>query len=230
VTDVARFRALLSPSENERFDSYRNDADRRRFLTGRTLARFVLAEQLDMPAARIEFDATCADCGKPHGPPRLAGSELVFSITHSGERVGLALCHDAAVGLDVEGTNRNVTDRLLSYALNRTELATFDGLPSVERAGRFFTYWVRKEAVMKATGRGLELPLRRITLAGSAGQPRLIDSGDPTVPPETTRLADLSPGSGYAAALAVLATSELTVHERWWKPPGGSAPHDSPSC
>src|SRR5699024_6604067 len=121
-TEMAEFRGMLDPAELERFAAYRTDADRRRFLTGRTLAKLVIAAQLELPAERIEFDASCTDCGKQHGPPRLAGTDLVFSIAHSDERVGLAVTRGSPVGLDVEATSRNVTDGLLSYTLNRTEL------------------------------------------------------------------------------------------------------------
>lgn len=218
LTDVRRYGVLLSPLERERYDAFRLDADRHRFLTGRALAKIAIAGRLDLPATEIEFDASCTGCGNQHGPPRLAGTDLVFSIAHSGDRIGLALCRGGAIGLDVEATSRQLSDGTLSYTLNETELAAIAGWTASERADAFFVYWARKEALMKATGQGLRLPLRRITLTEPGSPPRLLAGTDATPAPERTRLADLHAGQGYVAALAALGTTELTVCEQWWDP------------
>lgn len=204
-----RHLALLDPVEQDRHRAYRQDIDRRRFLTGRVLAKTVLGQRLGLVPADVRFDATCEDCGKPHGKPRLPGVE--FSISHSGDRIGLAVA-SAPVGLDVESDTRRADDTLISYALNETERQALAGLGPAERATAFFRYWTRKEALMKATGKGLRIPLRSITLDGG----RLAASGDAALDPATTRLADLEPGAGYRAAVAVLTADELRVTEQWW--------------
>ncbi|TVT53604.1 4'-phosphopantetheinyl transferase superfamily protein [Amycolatopsis rhizosphaerae] len=206
-----RFLALLDPVEQERHRAYRQDIDRRRFLTGRVLAKTILGQHLGLAPADVRFDATCDDCGKPHGKPRLPGTE--FSISHSGDRIGLAVA-GAPVGLDVESDTRRADDSLISYALNETELQALAGLGSTERTAAFFRYWTRKEALMKATGKGLRIPLRSITLDGG----RLAASGDAALDPATTRLADLDPGEGYRGAVAVLTADDLHVTEHHWTP------------
>lgn len=218
LTDVERYRVLLNPVELERYNAFRQDADRRRFLTGRALAKRTIACRLDLPVTEVEFDATCSGCGKQHGPPQVSGTDLMFSIAHSGDRVGIALCSGIAIGLDVEGTSRKVSNGMLSYALNETELAALVGLTDAQRTGAFFLCWARKEALLKATGQGLRLPLSRITLAGPGQPPQLVESSDPALTPAHTRMADLHAGAGYVAALAVLGTTELTVREHWWDP------------
>ncbi|WAL66354.1 4'-phosphopantetheinyl transferase superfamily protein [Amycolatopsis cynarae] len=206
-----RFLALLDPLEQERHRAYRQDIDQRRFLTGRVLAKTVLGQRLGLAPADVRFDATCDDCGKPHGKPRLPGTE--FSISHSGDRIGLAVA-GAPVGLDVESATRRADDSLISYALNETEQQTLAGLGAAERTAAFFRYWTRKEALMKATGKGLRIPLRSITLDGG----RLAASGDAALDPATTRLSDLDPGEGYRAAVAVLTAEDLHVTEHHWTP------------
>ncbi|MEU6645218.1 4'-phosphopantetheinyl transferase superfamily protein [Saccharomonospora sp. NPDC046836] len=218
VADPGEYLALLTPVERERYEAYRQDADRRRFLTGRTLARTVAAERLGVDPGDVEFDATCTDCDKQHGPPRIPGVDLALSISHAGERVGVALTAGAPVGLDVEAASRRADDGLLRYALNDTELAALDRLSAPERTDGFFRYWTRKEAVMKATGRGLRIPLQSITLSPPGEPARLIASDHPELTPEGTRMADLDPGAGYRAAVAVLTMEEIEVTERWWGP------------
>lgn len=211
VPNEQRYLDLLDEAERGRHAAYRREIDQRRFLTGRAMAKTVLAARLGMPPASVVFDATCEDCGKPHGKPRLPGVE--FSISHSGDRIGLAVT-SAPVGLDVETDDRKADDGLISYALNETERRALADLSAAERTAAFFQYWTRKEAVMKATGKGLRIPLQSITLAGAT----LVECTDPALDPATTRLRDLAPGKGYRAAVAVLTTEEPTVSETAWTP------------
>ncbi len=71
----------------------------------------------------------------------------------------------------------------------------------------------------QASVRGLRIPLRSLTLAKATEPARLLASDDPALSPESTRMADLDPGSGYRAAVAVITTDEIDVTERWWTPP-----------
>lgn len=218
VANAAEFLALLTPSETERHGAYRQELDRRRFLTGRVLAKTLVGDRLGIAPGAVEFDATCADCGRHHGPPRLPGSPVRFSISHSGDRVGIALTEGTPVGLDVETAGRRADDSLIDYALSPEERRTVHALPEDQRADAFFTYWTRKEAVMKATGRGLRIPLRSITLAPPDELAGLLSADEEALSPEGTRLADLTPGDGYRAAVALLTTEEVAVTEHHWQP------------
>ncbi|SFW62699.1 4'-phosphopantetheinyl transferase family protein [Amycolatopsis australiensis] len=214
----ARFLRLLDDVEHGRFEAYRQDADKRRFLTGRVLAKMVAAERLGVPAEAVKFDATCEDCGKPHGRPRIPGQDLTLSISHSGELIGVAATPSVPVGLDVETATRRTDDGLIEYALSPAETAHLTGLTAEEKAAAFFVYWTRKEAVMKATGRGLRIPLKSITFSRYDEPARLAAAEDPALDPARTRLVDLKAADGYRAAIAVLTTDELSVTEEHWVP------------
>ncbi|GAB3134978.1 4'-phosphopantetheinyl transferase superfamily protein [Amycolatopsis stemonae] len=213
-----RFLRLLDDVEQGRFEAYRQDADKRRFLTGRVLAKTVAAERLGLAVESVKFDATCEDCGKPHGRPRVPGADLTLSISHSGELIGVAATPSVPVGLDVETAGRRADDGLIEYALSPAEAAHLTGLSAEEKAAAFFVYWTRKEAVMKATGRGLRIPLKSITFSRFDEPPRLLASDDAALDPAKTRLADLKAADGYRAAIAVLTTEELSVTEELWTP------------
>jgi 4'-phosphopantetheinyl transferase len=75
----------------------------------------------------------------------------------------------------------------------------------------FFTYWTRKEAVVKATGDGLAVPLRRVRVTPPGVAPALLAYPDRTL---TVQMRDLAPGPGYAAALAVVTGAPVEVRER----------------
>ncbi|MPY77174.1 MAG: 4'-phosphopantetheinyl transferase superfamily protein [Actinophytocola sp.] len=205
----------LDSTERGRFDAYRQDADKLRFLTGRVLARLAVARRLGTEPGAITFDATCQDCGKPHGRPRVVGHDKIsLSLSHSGDRVGVAVTAGTPVGLDVESVSRRATDDLINYALNDSERAAVNGLTADDAAAAFFTYWARKEALMKATGRGLKIPLRSITLS-APGEPARLVAADDALDPATTTLRDVEPGPGYRAAVAVLTGASVNITERW---------------
>ncbi|MFC3452291.1 4'-phosphopantetheinyl transferase family protein [Amycolatopsis speibonae] len=208
-----RFLALLDEVEQGRYDSYRQDIDKRRFLTGRMLAKTVAAERLGLAVEDVSFDATCEDCGKPHGRPRVPGAALMLSISHSGDLIGVAATAGTPVGLDVETATRRAEDSLMEYALTPTEQAAISGLLAEQRATAFFTYWTRKEAVMKATGKGLKIPLQSITFSGYDEQARLVRSSHPALDPARTRLADLKATEGYRAAVALITSEDISVTE-----------------
>jgi 4'-phosphopantetheinyl transferase len=218
LPEAAEYLALLDPLERERHTAYRQQADRRRFLTGRVLAKTVVADLLGVAATAVRLDASCPDCDKQHGRPRVPGAELALSISHSGERIGLAVTPGPDVGLDVEAGRHHTEDSLISYVLNDTELAALDRLEPSARGDAFLTYWTRKEAAMKATGRGLRIPLRSLTMSEPGIHARLLASADGTPAPESTRMADLDPGPGYRAAVAVLTADEIELTQRWWSP------------
>ena len=77
-----------------------------------------------------------------------------FNLSHSGDWVVLAL-DDGEVGVDIEGLspgNLSVARRVLTPG----ELRWMEEAP----LERFHTLWTVKEAVIKATGRGLSLDMR----------------------------------------------------------------------
>lgn len=213
-----RFLRLLDDVEQGRFEAYRQDADKRRFLTGRVLAKTVAAERLGRAVEAVKFDATCEDCGKQHGRPYVPGADLTLSISHSGDLIGVAATPAVPVGLDVETATRKADDGLIEYALSPAETAHLTGLTDAEKANAFFIYWTRKEAVMKATGKGLRIPLKSITFSRFDEPARLVESGEAALDPARTRLVDLKAADGYRAAIAVLTTDELSVTEELWAP------------
>lgn len=211
-----RYLKLLDGLERGRYDAYRLEIDQRRFLTGRVLAKTLVAERLGGAAESVRFDATCDDCGKPHGRPRVPGSDLVLSISHSGNLIGLAVTDGVPVGLDVETASRKADASLVDYALSPAEREAVAGLSDEERSAAFFIYWTRKEAVMKATGKGLKIPLQSITFSRYDAPAELVASGDEALDPARTRLADLKAADGHRAAVAALTSDSLSVTEERW--------------
>ncbi|GIH06178.1 4'-phosphopantetheinyl transferase [Rhizocola hellebori] len=187
---------LLTPPERERMVRLRRHEDKQRLMIGNALLRLTIAQAAGCPVGEVVIDRSCPDCEKPHGKPTVVGHDLHVSVSHSGNRVAVALTRVAQVGIDVEQVDPRVhVNELLANILSPDEIATDMD---------FFTRWARKEAVLKATGLGLRMPMSKLTL----GPQGLIGFDRPCV------LRDLQPGPGYCAAVAVLTDAPIEIDER----------------
>lgn len=201
-----RLDGLLSTVEVARAARLRRPEDRIRQILGATMLRFAAAAATGAKPEEVGVDRTCPTCPEPHGRPTLPGTGLHASITHSGDLVGLALTTTGPVGLDVE----RVSDVDIA-GLSRTVLHEEERAAPLDH-GAFFTYWTRKEAVVKATGDGLRAALAEVRVSGPAEPPAV--RAYPGLAHLPAVLVDLRPGEGYRAALAVLTTDPVRVDER----------------
>ncbi len=185
---------LLTPEEQTRRAAFRQPDDADRFALGAVLLRVAAARTLGLPCAAVVVDRACEACGRPHGRPRLAGTDLHASVSHSGALVLVATTRAGPVGVDVEEV------RPLDHRELLPAVSTAADAAQVRHAGDFFVLWTRKEAVVKATGTGLRAALPEVAV------------GPPDRPPpsfEARHLIDLDLGAGYAGAVCVLASDPV---------------------
>lgn len=208
IADLADYRAelrgLLDEVEQTRRQRYQLSADRRRFTMAAALLRVVTGRRLGLPPRRVVIDRGCPDCDRQHGKPRLPdAAELHVSVTHSGELIAVAISSAAPIGLDVE----LVTER--DYlGLARAFLAPGE---TVDGPDSFYTLWTRKEAVIKATGDGLRMPLPQVAVSPAGTAPELLRYADAQL---SCSMADLQPRPGYIGALALLTAGTVEVEIR----------------
>ena len=94
----------------------------------------------------------------PDGKPYLLGSDLHFSLSHSGSFAACALS-DHPVGLDLEKRGR-MRESLLRRSFSPEEQTL---IRSSQDSDLLFTrIWTGKESFVKATGQGILSPLREI--------------------------------------------------------------------
>jgi 4'-phosphopantetheinyl transferase len=149
---------LLTISERARADRYRFPDDRRRSIVARAATRRLLGRYLASDPATLVIDE------EEFGKPVLRGREIEFNASHSGDLVAVAFSKETAVGVDVE-RRRQLTDTI---ALARRYFSA-EELAIVERASdardAFFAIWTAKEAIVKASGKGIGTgDLRRFTV------------------------------------------------------------------
>ncbi|MGY3091493.1 4'-phosphopantetheinyl transferase [Hymenobacter sp. UYAg731] len=99
--------------------------------------------------------------------PYLPGQSLDFNISHAGRYAVCALSPAGRVGVDLD--HRTRAD-LAPFAPHfaPAEWAALQAAPDPQRA--FCRLWTQKEAVAKADGRGLNIPLRDIRIGPDHAQ------------------------------------------------------------
>ncbi|MCP2258763.1 4'-phosphopantetheinyl transferase [Streptoalloteichus tenebrarius] len=212
---LAGLAGLLDDDERRRYGRFLREGDRWRYVAGHALVRLVLAPLVGRSPSELRFSTVCRHCGAGHGKPRLSpGSDVEFSLSHSGDRVVLAVARGVELGVDVEELGRRTEEGLAEHVLSPAEQAALAALPEDRRHAGFFTYWTRKEAVLKATGHGLAIATQAVELSGPTEPPRLVrwSAEDPLDSP--VLLHDLHPGEGYLASVALLTDRPHSVVER----------------
>ncbi|MEU4219502.1 4'-phosphopantetheinyl transferase superfamily protein [Actinoplanes sp. NPDC026623] len=206
---------LLSEPEQARAGSFHHRAARRQFTSATALLKVVVAAATGGDPFEVRLRRECPDCRRLHGRPEVVGGTPNVSLSHSGDRVAVALCADGPVGVDVERVDPGVdVDGMLPFVLDGAERAAFaevHGRPARLRA--FFACWTRKESVLKATGDGLRIPMADVTLGPPWDRPRLTGFTHRPGLVRTAQLVDLHPGPGYAGAVTVVSARPIRVVE-----------------
>ena len=194
-------REILSLEEQMRADRFKFESKRAEYTLVRAGLRRVLAAHLHTSPSSLTFDV--AEHGKPHLLPPFGA--VRFNVSHSHGLALIALAKDLELGVDVEQHRHKVDHvRVAKRFFSHPEQAALEHLTASQRADGFFRCWARKEAVIKANGRGIALGLDKFDVSLHPAEPaRLIATR--WEPSEATRWAlhGLAVGPGYSAALAI---------------------------
>lgn len=207
-TDEAddRLRDLLVPEERNRHDRLLLPEDRARFLVGRCLARLVVARFLDVEPQQAPLREPRRRGGGFGSKPFVDDPRRPeISVSHSGDQVVVAATMNGPLGVDVERrADDAVANRLAQRVLSTRELTVFERAAATDRADVFRCYWVRKEAVVKATGDGLAAPLRQLTVSAPTERPQVIKWHGRLRCTQQLQLHAIEAAPGYRAAIAVV--------------------------
>lgn len=170
--------ALLSDAERARAARFHNVEHANQFVVAHARLRQLLAAQLNIAPQRLEF--TTAAHGKPGLGAEQGASGLQFNLSHSGSLGLVGWAWQRALGVDVESWRPMRDERALVHRFfSASEIAAYEELPQADRTEGFFNCWTRKEAYVKAVGRGLGLPLRSFDVSlGNGAAARLLRPSD----------------------------------------------------
>jgi len=179
--DAAPNLALLDAGECRRAERFTSDHPRQIFIAARAALRRTLGERLGRDPASLTF--TVGPHGKPYLKP--AGETPAstirnhFNLSHSGNTIVIALTEGVELGVDVEELDRDTpTERLARRFFTQAESRAVEQAPEEDRNRVFFHCWTAKEAVLKATGSGLTVPVREVEVDPNPdAPPRLLALG-----------------------------------------------------
>jgi 4'-phosphopantetheinyl transferase len=164
-----------------------------------------------------------------HGKPGLdLDIPIRFNLTHSGPWALYAVTLGREIGVDIERIRPDFGgDAIAGRFFAPGEVAELQSLPDDSRPLAFFHGWTRKEAYIKAKGKGLALPLDQFEVAIAPGRPVALLATLPD-PAEAARwsLVELPAEPGYVAALCVEGRGWKLRRGRW--PEGEAAPDLGP--
>ncbi len=205
-TVVSELASILDVDERARAARFHAVIHRTRFVVGRALLRRVLGQYLGLRPEEVAF------VYGEHGKPALRGEATIgglrFNLAHSKDLALLAVVCGREVGVDLEALRAlEDAERIVARFFSTREQADFFRVAPELRQLTFFRGWVRKEAYIKAIGKGLALPLGDFDVTLAPGDPpRLLRVQDQPDEPNRWALAELSPGVGFVGAIAVEGT------------------------
>ena len=163
---VRIMREWLTQEEQERADRFIFERHRYRFIAARATLRALLGRYLNRPPLAIEFAYNA------HGKPRVADSNLRFSLSHSDHYAIYAFTYGCAIGVDLEiMEDRSRLVDLARRIFNSTDYERWENLLEALRQPAFYEAWVRKEAFTKALGHGLLYSIANIEVTFEPDQP-----------------------------------------------------------
>ena len=150
------------PSEySTRIKKFRRWQDQQASVFGRILLMHGLSKYYG-----IEI-GTCDILINDDGKPYVNDHTVEFNISHSGELVVCAFSKTQTVGIDVEQMN-DIQIEDFYWQMTGHEKVMVQNSKDPKHA--FYKYWTQKEAVLKANGKGLSIPLKSFQIIESQTQ------------------------------------------------------------
>jgi 4'-phosphopantetheinyl transferase len=196
-----RFLDLLQTDEVGRANRFYFERDRKHFVVARGFLRLLLGWYLNANPQQLEF--AYGAWGKPALAGQFRESRLRFNMSHSHGMALYAVTEGREIGIDIEQVRADfASDDIARRFFSPFEVGVLCELPADDRVAAFFRCWTRKEAYIKATGRGMSQPLDGFDVTlGLEDEVALLRTDDGSH--ERWQLLDVAVGGEYAGAVAV---------------------------
>lgn len=141
----------LSETERLRCEAFKTAQMRDQFAICHQLKRGVLGHYLNLPPSEIRF--TVADKGKPSIDPADNRFGLEFNLSHCKHYLLLGITQETPIGVDIEEPKKLDSLGIAKRFFHTEEYQSI--LRARNQDQRFYEIWVQKEAVVKASGKGI---------------------------------------------------------------------------
>jgi len=190
LSKLSVYKKILSSEELLRSSRFYKAEDRERYIICRGALKQLLGQYLQTLPERIEI--ILDKNKKPVLKDRL---QLHFNVSHSRGSIALAFS-DNNIGIDVEYIDNNFDYKPIAKAC--FAMAEMDCLrESCNAAEEFFKLWTRKEAFLKANGKGLNDDMNQLNCLGELHEKQIAAPGY-----ESYRIDSFKIEENYIAAVA----------------------------
>lgn len=203
-TEVSAYTLLLDEPERRRADRFQVAASRNEFVFGRAMLRILLGNCLDIDPAMVNIGYGT------RGKPRLEGLttkdlNLHFNLAHSHSLVAIALALGREVGVDIEWRERSIDwPSIAGRIFSEMELCEMRALSSSDQELAFYHGWTRKEAYLKAIGKGLCEDISTIEVTFAPEKPTaVLNLPNASTATQFWKIHDLPLPAGYVGALVI---------------------------
>jgi len=151
---------ILDEAEQAQAGKFKNKLLHKRYVESHGRLRNLLAQTLNQPPQKIRIRIA------KHGKPYLADyPELAFNLSHTADRLVIAMSWNCQLGVDIEIYKKRINlSGLVDKCFAKEEAVYWTQLPEAEKNHTFYHFWTRKEAFVKATGQGISLGLNQCVI------------------------------------------------------------------
>lgn len=145
--------SLLNSEEREKASRFARPNLQNKYVKTRGALRTILASYLKINAQNIEFKL--GEYGKPYLPD----NSIHFNLSHTENKFVVVVSNEP-LGVDIEHIKkRQGLAGLVDKCFSEIEQTHWNNVSKQEKTALFYHFWVRKEAFVKAVGRGIALGL-----------------------------------------------------------------------
>ncbi len=194
---VQHFLKILSNAERERAERFQSADSRVNFIVSHGLLRSLLGGYLMSAPEGLDFRENA------WGKPFLSEEpSLHFNLSHAGGCGMIGIRWGRPLGVDLEEV-RELEDmeNVARLIFTGKEFDFWKALDPTKRKRLFFSGWTRKEAFVKAMGRGLSYSLQEFEVFPP--ETACVQFSGETWGGETWTLRDLSLGTRYVGAICL---------------------------
>ena len=150
---------LLNDEERKKASTFGRQDLQQKYIKTRGIVRKILASYLNAAPQKIKIKTG------EYGKPFVSNAEVFFNLSHTGNKFVIAVSNCTEVGVDIEQCKyRKSLSVLVEKCFSNTEITFWNALPEEEKTQMFFHFWVRKEAFVKAVGRGIGVGLNQCSI------------------------------------------------------------------
>ena len=194
---------FLSKDEVERANRFYFERDRMQFIMRRGILKQIIAKYLAIEPKNLLFEYN------RFGKPFLIGDSLKhdfrFNMSHSKNIALYCIGYQKDVGIDIEYIREDFEfQQIIDRFFSPRAPDFLQKLPTDKRREAFFRIWTRKEAVLKALGKGVSFPMQMVNVPYNRSNFTIrINSVGDQCKESSWYVQDVFPDNNYIASIAI---------------------------